>query len=252
MNSHILIPKCVLKQFALNGGRLFCYDLKESRMASGYAATLNTKEGYYSREIEQFLSANIETPIGKVIGILKKGYDDLEKTGKFEIKISAQNFQVLKNYVYSLLTRSPNMAKQVKENLIFRECFSPQNIHDIAFYDGYNLVQKDAFLNDFKLSFIFCESQNEYVIPMQGYCTYLYGKTECCVVQLTSKIAMLLFKGDDFNSGVSIVPKEYVDKINDISFEQQMEKNFGFIAAMNKKTIEETIARYNKNAKDEK
>lgn len=252
MNSHILIPKCVLKKFALDGGRLYYFDLKESRIVSGYAATLNTKEGYYSREIEQFLSANIETPIGKVIGILKKGYDDLEKTGKIEIKISTQNFQALKNYVYSLLTRSPNMAKQVKENLIFRKCFSSQNIHDIAFYDGYYLAQNEAFLNEFKLSFIFCEGQNEFVIPMQGYCSYLYGKTECCVVQLTSKIAALFFKGDDVNLGVSIVPKEYVDKINAISFEQQIKSDYGFIAAINRTTIEETVTRYNKNAKDEK
>ena len=106
MNSHILIPKVILKHFALQGGSLFYYDIKSGEVKRGYAATLNTQKGYYSSEVEKFLSANIESPMGKIIGILQKAYNDLFKTNKVEMTFYAQNIKALKNYVYSLITRS--------------------------------------------------------------------------------------------------------------------------------------------------
>ena len=85
INSHILIPKVILKHFALQGGSLFYYDIKSGEVKRGYAATLNTQKGYYSSEVEKFLSANIESPMGKIIEILQKAYNVLFKTKKVEM-----------------------------------------------------------------------------------------------------------------------------------------------------------------------
>ena len=252
MNSHILIPKCVLKKFAFNGGRLFYYDLKERRIVSGYAATLNTKDGYYSCEIEQFLSANIETPIGKLIAKLNSWYHDHSKKNVGDLVLDLENLQALKNYVYSLLVRSPMMAQQVSDQMVFSFLLNEQNLHDITCCDGFQFAQQSDFLKDFKLTFRFCMEGSDFLIPMQGYCSYMYVKTECVLIPLANNIAALYYRGNDIHENAAIFDKSYVDKINEFSLSQQMDKNFGFVASMNKSTIEETIARCNKNAKDEK
>lgn len=252
VNSHILIPKVILKHFALQGGSIYYYDVKSDEIKRGYAATLNTQKDYYSSEVEKFLSANIESPMGRIIGILQKAYGDLFKKNKIDMRFNAQNVKALKSYMYSLITRSPIMAEQVASNLIFRDWFFEQNIRDMACYDGYNLAVKEDFLNQFGLTFRFSTMENEFAVPMSGCCTYLYGKTECFFIPLTSHIAVLFYKGSDVYPNIAIAPEEFVNKVNDISIEQQINSGYGFVAAMNESTIKETVARYNKNAKDER
>lgn len=252
VNSHILIPKVILKHFALQGGSLFYYDIKSGEVKRGYAATLNTQKGYYSSEVEKFLSANIESPMGKIIGILQKAYNDLFKTKKVEMTFYAQNIKVLKNYVYSLITRSPIMVEQVATNLIFREWFTEQNIRDMSFYDGYNIAVREDFLHQFGLTFRFGEVGNEFAMPMRGCCTYLYGQTECYFIPLTSHIAALFYNGKDIYPNIAIESEERVNRLNDMSLEQQINSGFGFIASPNKQIIEKLLERYKDNAADEK
>lgn len=252
MNSHILIPKCVLKKFALNNGRLFYYDLKASRIVFGNAATLNTQKEYYSEEVERFLSKNIETPVGKLIAKLFDWYNNRVENTDSKLVLESENLQALKNYVYSLLVRSPMTVQKVSEKMNFSFLLDEQSLRNITCCNGFQLAQESDFLKDFKLTFRFCRECSNFLIPMQGYCSYVYGNTECVLIPLANNIAALYYKGNDILENIAVFDEAFVDKINEFSLSQQMEKNFGFIAAMNKTTIEETVARYNKNAKDEK
>lgn len=71
MNSHIQMPKCVLKQFANEDNVLFYYNFKDGHIAKSSAKYINTEKNYYSDEMEMFFNRNIETPFSKVIEEIK-------------------------------------------------------------------------------------------------------------------------------------------------------------------------------------
>ena len=249
--SHIVIPKAILKHFVDDQNKLYYYDLQSKTIKQGGAGTLNTQIGYYSQAIEQQLSATIETPIGKVIQVLEKGYRDLLVTKKMEMVIRAKSVQIIKNYVYALLTRSPQMARQVSENMIFRWLYSEQNFHDISFANGYRVAKEEAFLDAFQLTFIFCGANDEYILPMIGFCSFLYDNTEIIVVPLTKKIAAYFYKGKAFCQRIYVGAAEHIKKVNEVSVEQQLKSGQGFIASSNRELLDNLIGG-EKNAQDEK
>lgn len=48
INSHIQMPKCVLRNFADEKQTLFYFDFQKNAVKLGRAASLNTELGYYS------------------------------------------------------------------------------------------------------------------------------------------------------------------------------------------------------------
>ena len=71
MNSHKLLPKCILKNFS-NNGRLFSYDVLKGTLAITSAKQFNTEANYYSVAMEQQLSQNVEQPLGVLVAYLKE------------------------------------------------------------------------------------------------------------------------------------------------------------------------------------
>ena len=71
VNSHIQIPKFILKNFADQNGTLFQLDAKSMQITPGRAKSLNTKKGYFSNEIEEMMERFFETPFSKVLKSLQ-------------------------------------------------------------------------------------------------------------------------------------------------------------------------------------
>ena len=65
-NSHIQLPKCVLKHFSESSGRVFYLDVKTGNIGLTSAAVLGTEYGFFSDEQEAYLSKEIESPIALV------------------------------------------------------------------------------------------------------------------------------------------------------------------------------------------
>ena len=71
MNSHIRMPKCVLKQFEDEKHFVYFWNLEKGWIQNSHAESINTEKGYYSESVEHFLRDNIETPFGHILKFIK-------------------------------------------------------------------------------------------------------------------------------------------------------------------------------------
>ena len=62
----------------------------------------------------------------------------------------------------------------------------------------------------------------------------------------------MFYNGKDIYPNIAIESEERVNRLNDMSLEQQINSGFGFIASPNKQIIEKLLERYKDNAADEK
>lgn len=66
MKSHITIPNCVLKRFALNNNGFYKYDVKRQVITRGHPRSTFTEAGYYSDRVENIMSDAIEARLSKL------------------------------------------------------------------------------------------------------------------------------------------------------------------------------------------
>lgn len=88
INSHIQMPKVLLKRFHNDNSRFFYYDVQKHVIGNnGRAKSINTQLGYYSQQTEDCFRDNIETPFGEVLTYIEKTGIDRET---FTISSSAK------------------------------------------------------------------------------------------------------------------------------------------------------------------
>ena len=243
MNSHKLLPKCILKNFT-NNGRLFSYDVIEGTYSTTSANQFNTEVNYYSTAMEQQLSQNIERPLGVLVSNLKKGFDSQQ------ISIKKRHVQTIHNYVYSLLARSPKMLTSVCDKLIFKGFYIPQQIHDFIIASAYNLMQQDNFLNNYKITFLFNHTADEILLASDGYTQYQSGQEIILIVPVSPKIAFWLYQGTDiYDEKIIHANVEYLSRLNQITVKQQRQRKQGYVLASKREQLVKAIE--GKNDKNE-
>lgn len=119
MDSHIQMPKCVLKQFEIktgaNQGKIYYYNFDNKKICLGCPKTLNTEKDYYGNDAENFLSDEIETPLGQIIKQLK---DSLYEEKGF--RLNQAFIDTILNYIYALLAKqSIKLMRRSEKLLIF-------------------------------------------------------------------------------------------------------------------------------------
>ncbi len=68
INSHIQMPESALKRFENQHHQYYYYDVEGQFIGNhGHASSTNTQHGFYSRDVEEFLNANIETPFSNLM-----------------------------------------------------------------------------------------------------------------------------------------------------------------------------------------
>lgn len=235
MNSHILIPKCILKNFEDNKQSLHCYDVKHNKYCLCRSKNLNTEENHYSKDVEKFLSDKIETPIGDVIKKLEIFFNSKE------FIITFSEYKSIKCYVYSLISRSYEMKKEIYNGLIFKDWFTPQAINDIAATQSFEMAGQEDFLKDFNMTFIFLHGAEEFVLPLQGHCDFSAKKRTFCVVPLSPKIAVYFYSGQNIGNKIIQGEIEFCNKINELSLKAQKQKKYGYVISRNEKIIKDLI-----------
>ena len=71
MNSHIQMPRFILKGFEDEKHFLYCYSFEYNRVINGHSQTLNTEQDYYSDQAEGYLSQNMENPFSDILRFIK-------------------------------------------------------------------------------------------------------------------------------------------------------------------------------------
>lgn len=246
MNSHIQMPKCVLKQFAIqsgaNEGKVFYYNLEKNLIGLRAPKRLNVKQGHYSDVVENILSKEIETPLGKVI----KDLNESLLNGK-GFKLTQKRVDSIFNYLYSLLARSPQMREGVESELLFKGFYTEQNINDISVVESIELMRQDQALKNFYPTFVVNKTETPFVLPTCGYYDFK-TEDEDGIVQmpLTEKICVWLFQTkyldkylkDDSLLLIGINNNDIIYKMNELAFITQKRYSNAYLVSSNKEEFE--------------
>ena len=235
MNSHKQLPKCILKNYS-DHGRLYCYDVLGKTYFVTSPNNFNTEENYFSEGMERQLSQNIEQPLGILVSVLKRAFNSSQ------VLIKKNHTQTIYNYIYALLARSANMFNSVYEDLIFKEFFTLQQIHDFTVADSFKKMQQDNFLNNYKITFLFNRTADEILLASDGYTQYQAGKEIVLIVPISPKMAFILYQGTDIYDGKIVQANvECLSRLNAITVEQQKQRGQGCVLASKKEQLEKVI-----------
>jgi len=249
INSHIQMPKCILKKFEDDNHHIYYYDVKTYKIGRSTPKSWNTEFGYYDEGMEEFFSKNIETPFSKVVKYIEENIDN----NPFELKSTYVND--VKCYFNSLFARSPKMYQEAKKSFILPQFFTEQYNHRLAVISALNEIEKDKFFDNYFVSFMKNETDIPFVLPIMGMYIYAMKGTgeQRIVLPLTPKIAIILidkrFKKNyvDANGKIFrlvITDKNIVDNHNCYAIKHQIGLGYGSVISNSKQVlieINETI-----------
>lgn len=243
VNSHIQMPKCMLKRFENQNHSFYYYDVEKGIIGNnGHAKTTNTQFGYYSEAVEKYLSANVEAPFAKILQFV----DSVDfNNPDFTINNGFQN--IVKTFVYSLISRDPSLSLKIDEHSIFWRFLSVQDQHNYAAVEGINLVREIGFFDPFIVTFSVNKTNKPFVLPVCGIYSYVLQDAIHVNLPVSPQIAITLAKGKPFRNLQSedIVPMyalEYdqiIDFLNGCAFEMQRKTGWGYVVSPEKEVLEE-------------
>lgn len=246
MNSHITVPKCVLKQFALDKDGFYKYDVKTKIISRGYPKTTFTEEGYYSELIEGVLCDTIETPLSKLFEYVK-GFNNCS----LPLIIPADILEISINYFRSLIARSPILCESVNNGSFFFQFTNSQVKHDITLCYALQEEKMDELIDKFELTFMINETDTPFVLPIRGLYEFRINNVLCINIPLNPKCALMLKEKDkrihtniDEKNVITVLPSGYddvVDKINSFAIQRQKEDGFGYVVCNIKNVLAELV-----------
>lgn len=243
VNSHIQMPKVLLKRFHNRFNRFYYYDVENQFIGkNGTAESMNTEWGYYSVGMEHYLRDNIETPFGKIISFLEI---DSFKSETLSIPSSFQ--ATIKNFLYALIARGPKYENQMNEAEELLRFFTPQEQHDFIAYTGIDIAKRHDLLSDFIVTFMINETEVPFVLSMEGLYSYSFNKHLVINLPISPKATISLFHKSHSTRVVredgSILmlkidnPKDIMI-MNNCSFSTQNKRNWGAIVCPQKDELE--------------
>ena len=102
MGNHY-VPQYYLKGFAADGDTVWAYDKSSGRIYSTNMRNVATQNGFYSPEIENRLTQEVENPANPIIGRIR-----------MRIPISTEEKQVLAAYMICMRTRVPEGKRRAR------------------------------------------------------------------------------------------------------------------------------------------
>ena len=227
MDSHIQFPKVILKQFADHNNCLHYYSFEEKRTKRAYPKSFNTEKDYYAEETEQLFGALIETHMGNIIKRLNSEtfykeppYDDLEVH--------------VKNYIYSLFSRSPQFYKEVNNKSVFFQFMSEEGKRDYVAINGISIANDSGWLNGYKLGIATTEKS----FTLNSYGVVQYKQHLVCPIGLHK--AFVLLKNIEANMDGCIPVFDLTNEtnsINRITFKYEYDTSRRFVIAENDETL---------------
>ena len=189
MNSHIQIPKCVLKEFALKNNGYYKYCIETQRIVFGHPKTTFTEEDYYSEEMETILSRNIETPLSKLLTFARELPNKV-----LPITIDVEISDIALAYAKSLIARNPSLCESVISQSKLGQLLSKRDQHDICVYLSMGEEKMTELFNKFDLSFIVNETNTPFVLGTRGLCEFSMDGATCMISPLNSHCGLIFIE----------------------------------------------------------
>lgn len=246
IQSHIQMPKLLLKRFHNQNNRFFYYDVQRGFIGTkGTAESTNTQLGYYSIEAEHYLRDNIETPFGKILAYIDKVDFDQEyflMTHDFE--------RATRNFIYALMARDPLMIKGMKENSIFAQFLPEQSRHDFTAINGISIASKHAIFADYILTFMVNRTDIPFVLPLDGLYDYRLNGHSVINLPISPQLAIcLIHEGyaermirDDGKVSLFMVEfPDVIQRMNGWAFTNQKKRKWGCVICPERDELDRLI-----------
>lgn len=234
INSHIQMPRVLLKRFHNSNHHFFYYDVKKQVIGkNGAAKTTNTERGYYSKAIEDYFRDYIETPFGNMLA-------DIEKTDihseVFSVNSNAE--KIIKNFVCALVARGPNFCQQMNDEEGFWKEFPPQFQHDFVAKTGLQIAIENDIFSDYIVTFMLNNTIMPFVLSMDGIYNYTLNGHQVInlpihpfvtVSMIHKSYSQRVIREDGCLSMFEINREEDVIRMNDSAFLMQLKHKWGYI-----------------------
>ena len=253
MDSHIQMPKFILKQFADDKGEFYKYEVKTGYISVGTPAATNTEKDYYSKAVEEGLCKYIETPFSQKI-VQKLKDEDCAVFGENEIAI-------MYNFAYALIARDPEMIKGIKEKSYFYRYFNEQIQHDLAVTDSIAIIDKVSKIRkEFTPTIMLNKTSHPFILPTCGMYSFSRKDTgEKFIIFPFERYKAIYFIDNNFISTftkggnitrATINEVEVVDYFNERAFQQQVSRKSGYVVAHSRELLEDLKSKYAKLSSD--
>lgn len=165
-NSHIQMPRLVLKNFHNEKNELYYFDFLEQTIKRGHAKTFYAEQGYYSEFVETYLGDKVESRLGVLVDFLKKTNFQNGNTPPTDYE------EVAYTYLYSLISRSPEFVEEMKNDSSFFQLLSKVDQHDIAAHDALVMAKERRILGEYKVAFLINNTSEQFILPAGGIVQY--------------------------------------------------------------------------------
>lgn len=248
INSHIQMPKEVLKRFHNRYNSFRYYDVVKGIIGkNGRANSINTENGYYSKEVEQLFNKLIETPLGDFLNEIDKvDFDKESFVLSEEIKI------VAKTFAWSLISRDPTMYSAFKKKSVFAQ-FVAGNLHDYAAISGMGFAEEKDMFSDYIVTFLINKTDTPFVLPICGLYSYSRNKHRMMNIPISSKIAICFanksYSGNIIHDDGAVTFFEEYDYenikiMNGAALLAQIKREWGYVVCTERNELDRLVAEY--------
>ena len=183
MKSHVLLPRCVLKQFEDKNNALYLYYFQSHEIKKEHAKSINTKIDYYSELGERYLSNNVEEEIGNLIRFLKSSDHNFNNS---DIDILSSTH----TYLYSLISRSSDFIEEIDSMSAFFAIIDEQARHDCAVIKGTEAIMNLDLTEKLDIMLLYAQKGETFILPSSGWYYDIYNSVLC---PITKKCVILFY-----------------------------------------------------------
>ena len=242
MDSHVQIPKCVLKQFKSQDGKVWHLDLAQGNIGLSAAAKLGTEEDYYSKDVEDILCTIVETPLGKLRSIISL---EVVKDGD-SITLHNTAEKTLKNYIIASIARSKMMLDVFCHRSLTAIATADRENHNdpvrLSLRDGSSMHK---LFGTWEMGVLVNESHLGFVVPRN--CFYIAGvfKSPHFVAPITPNLSLVLIDSNSrpeskkyIHTITYVNDEDIIKQLNENALHQEYITNKCFIAGIERTELE--------------
>lgn len=231
-NSHIQMPRLILKNFHNEKNELYYFDFSERTIRRGHAKTFYAEQGYYSEFVEKYLDKKVEARLGVLVDFLKKTNFQNGDNPPTDYE------EVASTYLYSLISRAPEFVEEMKHNSSFFQLLSIVDQHDIAAHDALVMAKERHILGEYKVAFLINNTTEQFVLPAGGIVQY--GTRLVCPISPWRGIVFDKHIVTKSEAEIRLFEFQTVNEIVDINTEavrQEQVRNKKYVVASEKEVL---------------
>lgn len=255
MNSHIQLPNNILEQFrdtTTDEKQVPFIDLHDNFIHSKSSKKLGTAKDYYSKEMEKWLNANIESPASNLFARVRQFCLSDSKS----VSISQEDEMTFKIFVKNMLARSNLAGNSYSKHDSSPFPLSKQNKNDGLVSITMQIHGSiDSILSEMKMVILINRSSCNFVVPRNAIYTAAYGDSYRLIAPIHPAIALTLIPNryfNDFNhEGIfycdEILDPRQIHHLNVEALKCEYAFNKEFVASCRKQELVDLLPYLNNN-----